>query len=353
MSRLRERQQKNCLNCHTEVQGRYCHVCGQENIEPKESVWQLVTHFFQDITHFDGKFFSTVKYLVIKPGFLSKEYMNGRRASYVNPIRMYIFTSAFFFLIFFTFFKTDKINMENGTTINKKTLGEIAKMDSVAFADFTRAVNLENDKDNNKPMTRAEFAAYVDTVFTSSKGGLISVKYKTRQEYDSVLKAGKGDNWFQRKFMYKMIDLNNKYKGRNLDAFRDFKELLLHSLPQLLFLSLPLLALLLKLVYIRRKEFYYVSHGIFSLHLYIFVFIALLLVFSLNSLHTMLGWSVINWVLFFLYLGLFFYEYKAMRNFYKQRRAKTIFKFILVNILFMIVLSLLFTIFVFFSFFKL
>lgn len=352
MSRLRERQQKDCLNCNTEVQGRYCHVCGQENIEPKESVWHLVTHFFQDITHFDGKFFSTVKYLVIRPGFLSKEYMVGRRASYVNPIRMYIFTSAFFFLIFFTFFKTDKGDVQSGTTINKKTLTEIAKMDSAAFSDFTRAINLENDK-AGKPMTRAEFAAYVDTVFSSSGEGIIKVRYKTRQAYDSALKAGKDHNWFERKIMYKMIDLNNKYKGRNLDAFRDFKDLLLHSLPQLLFLSLPLLALILKLVYIRRKEFYYVSHGIFSLHLYIFVFIALLLVFSLNSLHGMLGWAVINWVLFFLYLGLFFYEYKAMRNFYKQRRAKTIFKFILVNLLFMIVLSLLFTLFVFFSFFKL
>ncbi len=352
MSRLRERQQKNCLNCNAEVQGRYCHVCGQENIEPKESVWHLITHFFQDITHFDGKFFSTVKYLVIRPGFLSKEYMMGRRASYVNPIRMYIFTSAFFFLIFFTFFKTDRVDVQTGTTINKKTLTEIATMDSAAFSDFTSAINLENNKDG-KPMTRAEFAAYVDTVINSPNRGITNIKYKIRQEYDSVLKAGKDDNWFERKFMYKMIDLNTKYKGRNLDAFRDFKELLLHSLPQLLFLSLPLLALLLKLVYIRRKEFYYVSHGIFSLHLYIFVFIALLLIFSLNSLHEMLGWAAINWVLFLLYVSLFFYEYKAMRNFYKQRRAKTIFKFILVNFLFLIVLTILFTAFIFFSFFKL
>lgn len=97
MSHLKERQQKNCLNCNTEVQGRYCQNCGQENIEPKETVWHLIAHFFQDITHFDGKFFSTVKYLVIRPGFLSREYMVGRRASYVNPIRMYIFTSAFSF----------------------------------------------------------------------------------------------------------------------------------------------------------------------------------------------------------------------------------------------------------------
>ncbi|MBP6286548.1 MAG: DUF3667 domain-containing protein [Ferruginibacter sp.] len=352
MSRLKERQQKNCLNCNTDVQGRYCHVCGQENIEPKESVWELISHFFRDITHFDGKFFSTVKWLLVRPGFLSKEYMQGRRASYVNPVRMYIFTSAFFFLIFFTFFKSDKIDVQNGTTVNKKTLSDIAKMDSAFFADFTRNINREDGKPD-KPMTREEFRAYVDTMLVSSNANLINVSYKTRRQYDSVLKAGKGDGWLARTFTYKLIDLNNKYNGRKLDAFRDFKELLLHSLPQLLFLSLPLLAMILKLVYIRRKEFYYVSHGIFSLHLYIFIFIALLLIFCLDSLNGMLGWRAISWLIFFLYLGMFFYEYKAMRNFYMQRRAKTMIKFILVNILFLIVLCLLFTTFVLFSFFKL
>src|SRR5258708_5580008 len=61
-----------------------------------------VQHFFKDITHFDGKFFSTVKYLMRKPGFLSREYMVGRRMSYLNPIRMYVFTSAIFFIILFS-----------------------------------------------------------------------------------------------------------------------------------------------------------------------------------------------------------------------------------------------------------
>lgn len=101
MSHLKERKERNCLNCQTTVIGRYCHVCGQENLEPKESVWHLVQHFFNDITHFDGKFFATVKYLLRKPGFLSAEYVAGRRASYLNPIRMYVFTSAIFFLILF------------------------------------------------------------------------------------------------------------------------------------------------------------------------------------------------------------------------------------------------------------
>ncbi len=352
MSRHKERKEKNCLNCMSEVQGRYCHVCGQENIETKESVWDLVSHFFRDITHFDGNFFSTVKYLVIKPGFLSREYMIGRRASYVNPVRLYIFTSAFFFLMFFTFFKTVNIDVTSGTTVNKKTLAEIAKMDSAAFSDFTRALNLENNE-KDKPMTRGEFQEYIDTMLSSANINLFDIKYKNRLQYDSVLKAGKKDNWLERTFIYKLIDINSKYKGRKLDAFRDFKELLMHSLPQLLFISLPLLALLLKLLYIRRKEFYYVNHGIFSLHIYIFIFIALLAIFSLNKLNSGLHWWIISALNFLLYLSLFFYEYKAMRNFYKQRRAKTILKFILLNLMFLVVLSLLFTVFVFFSFFKL
>ena len=100
MSHLHERKEKICLNCKSVIYGRFCHVCGQENIEPKETFWGLLTHFVYDVTHFDGKFFDTTKYLLFRPGFLALEYLRGRRASYLNPIRMYVFTSAFFFIIF-------------------------------------------------------------------------------------------------------------------------------------------------------------------------------------------------------------------------------------------------------------
>lgn len=68
----------------------------------------MVLHFFSDITHFDGKFFVTVKDLFLKPGFLSREYINGRRAKYLHPVRMYVFTSAIFFLLFFSLFNIDR-----------------------------------------------------------------------------------------------------------------------------------------------------------------------------------------------------------------------------------------------------
>jgi hypothetical protein len=127
---------------------------------------------------------------------------------------------------------------------------------------------------------------------------------------------------------------------------------LIHSLPQMLFFSLPLLALILKLVYVRRRQFYYVSHGIFSLHLYIFIFIALLFLFSIGDLNDHLHWTILTFISTILIIGLFVYQYLALKNFYRQGWGKTFLKYILINFLFLIVIALLFVVFVFFSLFK-
>ena len=106
MSHQPERKENNCLNCGTLVAGRYCQHCGQENVETKQSAGALVRHFVYDIFHFDGKFFDTMKQLLFRPGYVPKEYVLGKRSSYLDPIRMYLFTSAVFFLVFF-FFQQD------------------------------------------------------------------------------------------------------------------------------------------------------------------------------------------------------------------------------------------------------
>jgi hypothetical protein len=332
-------------------------MCGQENKEPKESVWHLVSHFFEDITHFDGKFFSTLKLLVIRPGFLPKEYMIGRRASYLNPVRMYVFTSAFFFLISFTFFRGEQggtgesLKISDSSNINGKTMAAISKMDSATFADFTRGINRENGHED-VPMTRGQFKLYVDTLFKSEVLNIGRGKYHSIAEYDSLVRAGViKHGWLTRKFIYKVFELKEKYNNDLNAVQKAIGENLLHSLPQMLFISLPLLALLLKLLYYRRRQFYYVNHAIFSIDLYIFVFITLLIIFSVDKLNGYLHWGVLTFFNTLLSLGMFFYTYKAMRKFYGQRRAKTIVKFLLLLFTFLILLLVLFASFILFSFF--
>ncbi|MEO8769388.1 MAG: DUF3667 domain-containing protein [Ferruginibacter sp.] len=344
MSHLKERSEKNCLNCNAVVHGKFCHVCGQENLHPQETTWHLISHFFQDITHFDGKFFSTLKYLLVKPGFLTSEYKYGRRASYLNPIRMYLFTSAIFFLIFFS--TTDVGDKIVNTTYHGKTEAEVEKMDSLEFRKFTAELN------DGKLMSKDQFMRYMDT---SAKGGLhfSTDHYKSKTEYDSLLKIGKvHDGWFDRILNYKEIEMREKYHNNQKVIFKEIGNNLLHSFPQIFFISLPIFAFILRLLYFRRKNFYYTSHVIFSIHFYVLVFIMLLIVIGLNAAMDFSGWKFFGYLIIPVFLYIFYYQYKSLRNFYMQRRAKTIFKFLLLNIAVLFTIGLLMIVFMLFSIMK-
>lgn len=355
MSHIPERKEKDCLNCGTIVQGRYCQKCGQENVEPKETFWHMFTHFFYDITHFDSSFFHTVHHLIFKPGFLSKEYMLGRRKAYLHPIRMYVFTSAMFFLLFFSFFQPKESKKENPDDPigQKKRTEMIMDLQDDLKKDTTDA-EIKNNliwlMDTTRVITNAD---------ASGMGGdfrIINVtgkEYKSFSEYDSVqrnLPEKERHGWFLRLMVKREIELNNKYKDDADGALHNFIENILHKLPYLLFISLPLFALLLKLVYIRRKQFFYADHGVFTIHLYVFTFLMFLLIFTVGKIQDATGRSL-ELVMTIISLLLYFYLYKAMRNFYGQRRAKTIVKFFLVSFFSLIMFLILLIVFLFFSVF--
>ena len=403
MSHLKERKEKNCLNCQTTVIGRYCHLCGQENLEPKETVWHLVQHFFNDITHFDGKFFSTVKLLLRKPGFLSAEYIAGRRMSYLNPIRMYVFTSAFFFIILFSLkkpedmvqsntdrslaqleltLKGEQVALPHADEEDRKDLhNEINKLSTEINAirkhysdTATRKFNeaqlaglvIESVTDSLKdpdltPAVRANLAAVLgtdeDKKNGTSFGGFNAGDYQTVADYDSAerkLPDSLRDGWLKHKIMERLIVATQEYHEDKRRYKERLIENILHSFPKILFWSLPFFALILNVLYFRHKQYFYVSHGIFTIHVYCATFILILTAILLNALSDWLGWGWFKVVSDLLQLALWFYImiylYKAMRGFYKQRRAKTFLKYFIACSVAFVVNLILFLIFLLLSF---
>ena len=356
MSHIPERKEKDCLNCGTIVQGHYCQNCGQENVVPKETFWHMVTHFFYDITHFDSNFFHTIHHLVLKPGFLSKEYMIGRRARYLHPIKMYVFTSAIFFLLFFTFFSPTTEFADPKAPLTTKER-----------ADYIKRLQEKVKKDTGNLVLKRKLVLASDTLFKLTQmdqfedldNFIISFgkkNYRTYAEYDSIerrLPASKRDGWLTRRIMKKGIQINDKYRGNPEQALKNLSNGFLHRLPYMLFVSLPLFALILRLVYIRRKQFYFADHGVFTIHLYVFSFILLLVVFGLTSLESATHLRFISYLYWVLFLVMFFYLLIAMHKFYGQRWGKTIFKFLLVALLSLIMMLVLFLSFILFSAFTL
>ncbi|MBK9660109.1 MAG: DUF3667 domain-containing protein [Chitinophagaceae bacterium] len=355
MSHIPQRKEKDCLNCGTIVEGRYCQHCGQENVVPKETFWHMVTHFFYDITHFDSNFFHTIHHLILKPGFLSKEYMIGRRVSYLHPIKMYVFSSAIFFLFFFSFFAPKIKEPANlNTPISPaERVSYIERLQTALLKD-TANISLKEclayAKDTSHEITPKDKFEFED-----EGQGIISFaghNYSRWEEYDSMQQlkpVNKRDGWLRRRIVRKSIDINNAFKEDPKGTTKKFTNSILHRLPYMLFVSLPLFALILRLVYIRRKQFYFADHGVFTIHLYVFSFILLLLVFTLGELEDATGWGFLDYLVGLLFLLLFFYLYKAMRNFYGQSRGKTFLKFLFVALISIIMMLILFTLFMFFS----
>ncbi len=361
MSHGKARKEKNCLNCNARVFGRYCHVCGQENVEPKETAWGMVVHFFNDITHFEGKFLTAIRYLLFKPGFLTAEYFRGRRASYMNPVRMYVFSSAFFFIIFFSFFSGNQ-NMAGVVKIKESTGGlkvSTSKKNKSAREEALKNAETKEDSAIINSILPGDTSGRFknnDSTKKWANNGLFSrngKEYKTMAEYDSVqnsLPKEKRDQWFQRMVTRRLIIIVEKYGG---DMTKFNKALLDHarqSLPKMLFISLPLFALILSLLYIRRQQFYYVNHLIFTIHLFVFVFLMLLLNFTNNKFLASNGWGTFISVMLWTYM--FIYLYKAMRRMYGQGRFKTIVKYLLLLFFALILNSFLFVALFSYSFFN-
>lgn len=367
MSHSPLRKETDCLNCGAIVQGRYCQACGQENIEPKETFWHMFTHFLYDITHFDGTFFVTLKDLLFKPGFLSGEYMLGRRKKYLHPVRMYVFTSAVFFLVFFSLFHVSEnsISIKNqGKKVKDgfNTIKEEAYKSAKTKKDSTDIMNgleLLGYKDSTENNTRT------DTTFPDNDGetggltfslGQQVSDYATVKEYDSVqnsLPKNKRDGGITKMMTRKSISLNEKYKGDQTKIATELINKFLHSFPYLLFVSLPLYALFLKLLYIRhRKQYYFADHGVFLIHLYVFTFLFMLYYIGLDKLSDNTGWRFIGIIEAILIITGLFYTLKAMKNFYGQGWGKTILKFIIFNILCIVSLVFLFVVFLSFSFYQ-
>jgi hypothetical protein len=337
--------------------GRYCQACGQENTEPKETFWHMFTHFFYDITHFDGSFFVTLKDLLFKPGFLSREYMIGRRKKYLHPVRMYVFTSAVFFLVFFSLFyvSENEVSKDQRAKVEKSfnKIREEAfknaktKEDSADIIKGLELLGYKEANDNKRPDTVIRSKSKKGG-FSFSFGGDES-KYKTVKEYDSVQKTlpeNKRDAGLTKLITRKSVGLNEKYEGDQQKIAIELINKFIHSIPYLLFVSLPLYALYLKLLYIRhRKQYYFADHGVFLIHLYVFTFLFLLFYFGLDKLQEQTHWKGIGIAQTILILTGLFYTLKAMKNFYKQRWGKTILKFIIFNVLCVISLALLFALF--------
>ena len=87
-----------CLNCSAPLHGPFCAACGQRAVPPNPTVRELAGDAWQEMSGYDGRIMATLRGL-LRPGLLTREYLAGRRAHYLPPLRVYLIVSVLYFVV--------------------------------------------------------------------------------------------------------------------------------------------------------------------------------------------------------------------------------------------------------------
>ena len=309
-SSFHSRKETDCLNCGAEVKGSYCQDCGQPNREPVLKIVDLLGDFVHMFTHFDGKFFSTTKLLFTRPGYLSRAYLEGKRSKYLPPVQMYVFTSAIFFYIFYAFFiKAPEPAPKLGTEVREVP----------------------------KPLELEFLSSQKDSIYLSSFADA-----NDYQHYQDSLPAAKRHGFWEQVFNKRMIKIRNDFNRDQEATFTAFIDRFIHSFPKLLIISLPFMALILQILYYKRKHLTFVAHTVFVIHFYVFGFLASMLNMILKSIGDMKGLGFVHWIAMAVLVWLFYYGYRAMKNFYGGGRWITVLRYFATLVLSTFVVAVIF-----------
>jgi hypothetical protein len=281
-----------CLNCKEKIgENNYCSNCGQLNTDKKITLRQIIKEFLGEYFTFDSKFFRSITPLLFKPGHLTREYLDGKRVNYILPLRLYVFTTFLFFFI---------------VTFN-------TKLDFDKFSDSD--YKIENDKQDSLVASNKNDIVIFDVDSSKAKNSApIKFAYDDSSDSDSPF----------------VKYINNKAKylaSQGKDGANLFVKELINQLPKVMFVLLPIFALILKLIYYRKKLLY-VEHLVFSLHIHTFIFVMLLLTAFISY----------DYFILIIILLIILYLFLSLRNFYEQSISKTILKFGLLTFLYTLVL---------------
>lgn len=288
-----------CDNCYTLLQGDFCHQCGQEKKSYIRNVSGVVTEFFGEFSNWDTRVWRTLVPLWFRPGFLSRRYVDGHRVPYVPPLRLYLFTSIIAFLIF------AKLVPDTAVTVNSP-------------AGITEAV---------VGQTTAEQANDISALMTEINDG---VKAQGPADNDLMFLPDEAKQAF-----YAKLDAIVKNPKLAINKFFSLA-------PQMMFLLLPLFALLLKLLYTRSNR-YYMEHLIVALHSHSFILQMSVFYLALTQLTGQTSWAwlatLTNWLANAAFLWIPIYLLLCQKFYYRQSWGKTLLKFWLTsslyNVLFM------------------
>lgn len=309
-----------CGNCGTALLGPYCYVCGQPKKGWIRKISGIAADFLDTVFDLDSRIPRTLGPLYFKPGFLTCEYFEGRRVRYVTPLRLYFFLSV---IAFFALGVLTPIASDAGGNAFQIELGEDPARPSERADELRAALAALEKQRTNMPV--AAFAAaeqaikgqLADLEQADQDAGPASPPTPSGAPNPRLAGASRADDpddpnphrltffgskpWHPETNPLRVdwlgVDGNRWLNAQvgviatNLQTARKHPDRLVNQMlakaPQVLFVLLPVFALLLKLMFLFKRRLY-MEHLIVALHSHSFLSLSILLIAALSALAALL-----------------------------------------------------------------
>lgn len=318
MTELTTNTERPCLNCGAPLYESFCSRCGQKELEVKRPLTGLLKELVHAIFELDGRAYRTVFFLFCKPAYLSREYIEGRRASFTPPLRLFLILSIiFFFMISASSLIQTLDSSLSGETSTNNELITISNLNDEETGERIDEEQEALSEDNREDID--EVIEFIGNIVVPN------LNEETNANLVAFL-----SNQVRIKFSRILDDPNEFFYG-SLDYITFF-----------ILMMMPLLAMILKILYFFSKQFY-VEHMILTLHNHTFLILAMIIrmplsilgegtVAIISPLASLASTLLAIWMVIYLYLSLKIY--------FRQGYLLTTFKFITATISYGILLAI-------------
>ena len=297
-----------CSNCDAELVGPFCAQCGQHAHQSARALGTLFHDAWHVVTHVDGRLWRTLGLLLTRPAALTVEYFRDHRARYLPPIRLYLVLSvAFFALAGLTGLISPGGKRDSPEKVAQQR-AEVARELEQARAE------VGNDPEAQQALAQAD-AALKKMPTEGGQGFTPGFDPKACNDMHSDVPALEQP-------------LKNLCRITAADGGRTLVREFVRNFPRMMFLFLPLVALVMRAMYWRPRRMY-VEHLVFFVHTHAALFLALIIALLAATLGRRIPGMHWLGILsgFVVPVYALWYVYRAMRRYYGQGRALTFLKY--------------------------
>jgi len=292
-----------CKNCDHQFSGKYCSNCGQSVKELERPIRFMVADFMGTIITFDTRLVKTLVTILFKPGYLTLDYLAGKRARYMPPFRFYLFISFVMFLLM--------------SMITNKSISE----------------NYEGAK-NDTDEVKVEVANVIDSIQNSNDSIYIAARHAIKNELDSAkvdtTQMDELDSFLSNiETAVENVEDDDSEYATGINKIRDYPELYVNKLYQFtswsFFLFMPIFAFFLWISFFKTRKLF-IGHLIFSLNIHSFIFTITAVVIAVNLIFKNHSTAWIGYLYFLVPI----YQVIGAKRLYHRKWINSFFKMTLV-----------------------